>query len=105
MGPPARTVGTRRRVYYHAGENEGQRSTRGEPMTEDQWAACKNPALMVDFLCGKTSERKLRLLAVAFCRRFIPKMRRGIEEALHALEVAERFADGLATEAELETEG
>jgi hypothetical protein len=69
-------------------------------MTEDQWAACKNPAQMVDFLSGKISDRKLRLLAVAFCRRFIPRMTE-FGDVVRAIEVAEGFADGLATEAEL----
>jgi hypothetical protein len=71
-------------------------------MTEAEWLdCCTNPAGMLDCLRGKTSDRKLRLFAVACCRSVFPllvKLRREIEEAIA---IAEKFADGLATEAEL----
>jgi hypothetical protein len=64
-------------------------------MTEAEWLACTEPAIMLGSLEGQASDRKLRLLAVACCRRtwhLLPDARvRG------AIEVAERFADGLAT--------
>jgi hypothetical protein len=53
---------------------------------------------MVDYLRGKAGDRKLRLFAVACCRRIAPVVRDGRSEA--ALGVAERFADGLATDVE-----
>ena len=38
-------------------------------MTEAEWLACTDPALMLDFLRTTASDRKLRSLAVACCRR------------------------------------
>jgi hypothetical protein len=70
-------------------------------MTEAQWLACTRPAVMLRFLCGQASNRKLRLFACACCRRvwgLLPA-----EESRQAVQVAERFADGLASEGELAT--
>lgn len=64
-------------------------------MTESQWMALTDPRPMLDFLRGRASERKLRLFAVACCRRisaFLPD-----EGCRSALETAERFADGFAS--------
>jgi hypothetical protein len=51
----------------------------------------------------KTSERKLRLLACACCRRVWDLLLE--QESRHAVRVAERFADGLASEDELAIAG
>jgi hypothetical protein len=67
-------------------------------MTEAEWLACIEPDRMLGQLRGKASDRKLRLFAVACCRRLIHLMRD--TESRIAVEVAERFADGLATGAE-----
>jgi hypothetical protein len=63
-------------------------------VTEAEWLAnLNNPWPLLDFLEGRASARKLRLCAVACCRR-IP----GIEEdrpCCRGLDAAERYADGL----------
>jgi hypothetical protein len=61
-------------------------------MTEAEWLASTDPTPMLEFLRGKASERKVRLLAVAFLRHLqhlLPEDRCG-----PVLEVAERYADG-----------
>jgi hypothetical protein len=68
-------------------------------MTESQWDACADPTPMLTFLCGKGSDRKLRLFACACCRAsghvFTDARFR------HAVEVGERFADGRAAPEDL----
>jgi hypothetical protein len=68
-------------------------------MTEAEWRTSDDPGAMLVFLRGRASERKLRLFACACCRwlwgHFLA------EECRQAVEVAERFADGRATEEQL----
>jgi hypothetical protein len=63
-------------------------------MTGDEWNDCTNPAAMLTFLrsTGSASDRKLRLFAVACCRRVWPLLTD--ERARKAVE----FADGLVGE-------
>jgi hypothetical protein len=70
-------------------------------MTEAEWLACTDPAAMLDFLrmSGKASDRKLRLLAVACCRRVQHRLQE--ETAGQALDVLELFADGLVSRRQL----
>jgi hypothetical protein len=67
-------------------------------MTEAEWLACTDPAPVLGFLRGKASDRKLRLFACACCRhiwQYMPD-----ERGRNAVEVAERLADSMATNAE-----
>lgn len=67
-------------------------------MNEVDWLAATNPASMLEYLRGKTNARKLRLFACACCRD-LGDLLDG--ERLQAVEVAERFADGLVGPKEL----
>jgi hypothetical protein len=67
-------------------------------MTEAEWMECTNPTPMLEYLRRKASERKLRLFAVACCRRIWDKVPNHDQPAV---EMAEQFADGTTTEQEL----
>jgi hypothetical protein len=68
-------------------------------MTEEQWLACEDPIDMLLVPPGKTvGERKLRLFAAACCRRVWDVLS---PDNRAAVEVAERYADGLATRQDL----
>jgi hypothetical protein len=61
-------------------------------MTEPEWLTCNDPQPMLEFLRGRASERKLRLFAVACCRRIwhlLPDQR-----CRRAIRTAEDFAEG-----------
>jgi hypothetical protein len=68
-------------------------------MTEAEWLACTDPQKMLKFLRGKATKRKLRLFAVACCRSIwhLLTNTRGRE----AVEVSERYADGVVNQREL----
>lgn len=72
----------------------------GKPMTEPEWLACTDPQEMLGYLRGKATDRKLRLFAVACCRRAWQTL--GQPGMAGMAEVAERLAEGLATAEELE---
>ena len=77
-------------------------------MTEAKWLACTNSDLMLEFLRGKASARKLRLFAVACLRAALGATVAEGETVHHALRVGrrlllacERHADGAIGEREL----
>jgi hypothetical protein len=70
------------------------------PVTEAEWLACADPYPMVRAVVDMVSERRLRLFVCACVRRLLDLD--AAPECRRAVEVAERFADGLATEQELQ---
>jgi hypothetical protein len=64
-------------------------------MTEAEWLSSTDPAPMLEFLRGRVSDRKLRLFAVAGCRRFGNFI--VFDEQRQAITAAEQFADGKLT--------
>jgi hypothetical protein len=68
-------------------------------MTKAQWLACREPYEMVRHLSGKGHGRKLRLFAVACCRRIWDAF--PDDQCRRRVEIAEDFADGHVTRKEL----
>jgi hypothetical protein len=68
-------------------------------MTEAEWLACNSPKAMLEFLRARAGPRKHRLFAVACCRRVWPLLTDPRSRA--AVEVVERYADGLASPEEV----
>jgi hypothetical protein len=63
-------------------------------MTEADWLACADPTVMLAFLrrSGRASDRKVRLFAVACCRRLWRLLDKADRKAIEA---AEDYAEGL----------
>lgn len=70
-------------------------------MNETDWLGATDPAAMLDYLDGKASDRKLRLFAVACVRRWQADLK-NYQLARSAVDLAERYAEGQATDAEME---
>jgi hypothetical protein len=71
-----------------------------QALDEAGWLAGTDPEPMLALVRDKAGARKLRLFAAACCRRIWHLVRD--ERSHQAVEVAERMADGLSTEAEVE---
>ncbi len=71
-------------------------------MTESEWLKATDPRQMLDWLrqSGKLSKRKVRLFAVACCRR-IWSLLEDQTSSRKTLDFAEQYADGLATRVQL----
>jgi hypothetical protein len=70
-----------------------------QPFGEAEWLACTDLFTLLQYRRRPFTDRKLRLFACACCRQLWDLLNFNLSRA--AVEVAERFADGLATEAEL----
>ncbi len=68
-------------------------------MTEADWISSDDPEDMLDFLHGQVGDRRLRLFACACVR--IVWTHLEDDRSRKAVEVAERYADGQTTEAQL----
>jgi hypothetical protein len=72
-------------------------------MTERDWEVATDPSPMLRWLRSRASDRKLRLFACACVRRVAHLLTD--ERSRHALDVAERFAEGWASEEDLRAAG
>jgi hypothetical protein len=77
----------------------GRSATGGRTMTEAEWLACAQPTDLMKWERITATERKVRLFAVACCRR-VPALTSHASLAA-VIDTVERFADRLATEEEL----
>jgi hypothetical protein len=69
-------------------------------MNEQEWLTCTEPHKMREFLRGKASDRKLRLLGVACCRRIWHRLTD--ERSRQAVAATECHADGGVSKEELD---
>src|SRR5437868_7051482 len=68
-------------------------------MTAAEWLMMTDPTPMISYVRGGASDRKMRLLAVAACRRVWEHLHD--ERSRRGVEAAELFADGQITENQL----
>ena len=68
-------------------------------MTEAEWLVYNEPRTMLKFVRDEATDRRLRLFAVASCRRIWHLF--NDTRSKEAIEIAERFADGQCSEEEV----
>lgn len=68
-------------------------------MKQKEWLACEKPRRMLEFLRTRSTQRKFRLFVCVSVRRDTSTRSK---KAWQAVELAERWVDGLATDAEVE---
>lgn len=68
---------------------------KGQPVTEAEWLVATDTSRMLRHLRRRASDRKRRLFIAACCRRIWDLLD---EDGRGAVEVAERYADGAATD-------
>ncbi len=86
------------RREWHAESRCGERT-----VTEGEWTATVDAEQLVAALPSESSNRKLRLFGVGCCRRIWPMLKDS--RSRQAIDVVERYADGGATDGELEEAG
>lgn len=69
-------------------------------MTEAEWLACEDVKTLLEYLVGRASDRKFRLFGCACCRRIWDLLKD--DRAKRAVEIAERHADDLSSDDEIE---
>ena len=69
-------------------------------MTEQEWLQCTDPQIMLDFIFDRTSHRKIELYTSGSYRCVWHLLD---ERVRNLMDVRERYFDGLATEAELDS--
>jgi hypothetical protein len=72
-------------------------------MTEAEWLACEEPEVMLKVVCDRADERKIRLFALAGCRRIEPFLTTHEKNCRAAIAVLERQIEGTASESDLQT--
>src|SRR5206468_303866 len=73
-------------------------SKRNRAKKKAGWLDCAKGDAMGDYLPGRADRRRITLFAAACCRRVWDLMNE--QSSRNAVEVLERFADGLASESE-----
>src|SRR6516165_934012 len=85
-------------VRFPAAKSVWASDNEAMAMTEQEWLACSDPQKMLELLSGKASERRLRLLACAFCHGLWDRLG---DSDRDLVEVVERFVEHQASEQDL----
>lgn len=93
------------RMFAHAVTHDELKNQTERPcvVTNSEWLASDDDSAMLEFVRPNSSERKLRLIAVACCRHLRLMLNDSVAAGAidEAIGAAERYADGLGTKASL----